>query len=166
GRTSLHLAAFSGHWQTVRQLIHYGASLDEPAGAGDTMLHWAVKKGNFEAVDELLHYGATDSLRDITNWTPLHRACYQNHEGIARLLTRNGADVNATNDANQTPIMIATGEGFVKVVDLLLKSPNIELELRNRSHRYYNCTALDMAVKAGNIHMVKRLVEKGATIDS
>jgi ankyrin repeat protein len=166
GRTSLHLAAFSGHWQTVRQLIHYGASLDEPAGAGDTMLHWAVKKGNFEAVDELLHYGATDSLRDITNWTPLHRACYQNHEGIARLLTRNGADVNATNDANQTPIMIATGEGFVKVVDLLLKSPNIELELRNWSHRYYNCTALDMAVKAGNIHMVKRLAEKGATIDS
>ncbi|KAG5654842.1 hypothetical protein KAF25_009219 [Fusarium avenaceum] len=45
-----------------------------------------------------------------------------NHEGIARLLIQNGADVNARNYASETPIMIAARAGSVKVVDLLLKN--------------------------------------------
>lgn len=166
GRTALHLAAFSGHWQAVAKLVGYGASLDEPVGAGDTMLHWAVKEENFEAVDELLRLGATVDLKGRHHWTTLHEACSQKHDGIARLLIQNGADVNATDWTNETPIMVAIRKGSSKVVDLLLRSPNVELEHRNRLYPYSDCTALGMAVKEGNIDIVKMLVEKGAIIDS
>lgn len=166
GRTALHLAAFSGHWDIVAVLVRYGANLDESAGAGDSLLHWAVVQEDFEAVDELLRLGATVSVTDRNGWTPLHIASFLNEKDIARPLIQNGADVNATAEINETPIMMAISRGSVKVVDLLLKIPNIELEHRSRRYLHSNCTALGMAVTEGNIDIVRKLVIKGTTIDS
>ena len=82
------------------------AATPEPptAKAPDISITQAAETGNIEAIRQHLAAGADVN----TMAASLHRAAYGSHKEIAELLITNGVDVNAKNDAAETPLHLAT----------------------------------------------------------
>ena len=74
-------------------------------GCGKSDDIWtAAEEGNVEAVKEYLAIGVNVDERDESyGGTPLHFAAYSGSE-VVELLIANGADVNAKNQADATPL--------------------------------------------------------------
>ncbi len=92
GRTALHIAALRGYLEIVKLLIAYGSDVN--ARIEDTMttpLHMAVE-------------GPTRlSLEPWESW----ELRYNNKMELIRLLVIRGANVNAKNNLNMTPLDVA-----------------------------------------------------------
>ena len=52
------------------------------------------------------------------------------NEKVCNALLTLGADPNATNKISKTPLIYAAAEGHVKVLEVLVKCPNIDLEAK------------------------------------
>ena len=86
-------------------------------------LHQAARRGDLERVRELLDAGADANQYDELGATPLHDAAWAGHAGVARLLIRHGADVNARHkEAGSTPLHYAVLMNRREVVDVLLEA--------------------------------------------
>ena len=51
--------------------------------------------------------------------TPLHLACRQGHEAVARVLLEKGAPAEVTNDAGETPLSLAELNGNETLASLV-----------------------------------------------
>lgn len=83
---------------------------------------WATGEGKAELVEEILQSNPNvHSAVDSDGYTPLHRACYNNHVDIARLLIKHGADVNARTQYGWTPLHSAVKWSNADAAALLLQ---------------------------------------------
>ena len=90
------------------------AKAPEPpsAKAPDISITQAAETGNIEAIKQHLAAGA-----DVNTMTAsLHRAAYNKHKEIIELLITNGVDVNAKNDAAETPLHLATTKEIAELL--------------------------------------------------
>jgi hypothetical protein len=71
-------------------------------------IHQAAAQGDNQAIRAHLYYGILLDERDQAGNTALHHAARAGHKDTAVLLAARGADVNAANDAGQTPLAMAT----------------------------------------------------------
>ena len=62
-----------------------------------------------------------DLLDDNTGLAPLHHAVAQGHEKLVEKLMRAGADLNITDPAGMTPLMLAAQEGLVDILAALIE---------------------------------------------
>ncbi|KAI0188936.1 ankyrin repeat-containing domain protein, partial [Xylaria flabelliformis] len=95
-----------------QQLRLNRAYVDSADAFGRSPLHWAVITGNVNAVEALIEYGASTTCVDKQQMTPLH-AVFLAPSSVqvqcGRLLVDAGADVNALDAWERTPIRIAAG---------------------------------------------------------
>lgn len=122
GKTPLHLAVTHGQYQTVKYLVEHGADVNlrdsaTPANyhsalerkllqqvAGATPLHYAAKSRHVEIVRYLLSRHADINAGSRYGNSPLHFAYFtENNNAMRELLVASGADVNARNNANDSP---------------------------------------------------------------
>ena len=121
--------------EVLQTLIADGADLYQTApyyGQAKSALDWIVEQPA-EALRAVLDTGAVDiNRKDDEGNTLLHKVCAYNvnydQEAArqlyrkAKLLLDAGADVNSTNDADQTPMMLAAQDNLkAKTVELLVK---------------------------------------------
>ena len=92
--------------------------------------------------------------------TPLFIACSWGNVGEARLLLRNGAEVNRANKNGATPLYVACREGHVDAVRLLLDY-GAEVDRANQN----GWTPLLIACWNGHVDAVRLLLDKGAEVD-
>ena len=82
------------------------------AEAPDISITQAAETGDIEAIKQHLAAGA-----DVNTMTAsLHRAAYNKHKEIIELLIANGVDVNAKNDAAETPLHLATTKEIAELL--------------------------------------------------
>ncbi len=91
GETPLMNAATNGHFKIVEQLLRKGAKIDKTESIGWTALHWAAacECGN-----------ACDCEQDVC---PAQKSCVE----AAKILIKNGADIDARDAGYRTPEQIA-----------------------------------------------------------
>ena len=90
---------------TIAAVVLVGCGPPEPP---DISIHKAVSKENVGAIKQHLAAGTDVNAKDDSlGWTPLHYAATLGNRQITKLLISKGADVNAINDVNQTPLDIA-----------------------------------------------------------
>ncbi|CAG0903573.1 unnamed protein product, partial [Cyprideis torosa] len=123
-----------------------------------TWLHlFALLPGYHPVVKLLLHHGADPkAVTRPLNLTPLHMAATRE---TATLLIENGAEVNARDSLDQTPLHLATRDGHHSIVDLLLAhgaDPNIRDEDKQ--------TPLQSATRRGHQSIVDLLLAHGADV--
>lgn len=82
------------------------------------------------------------------------------NSSVVALLMQRGFDPNSRDESGQTAMTLAAREGAVRVLDLLLQHPRIELNAHNRAGE----TALMMAALKGRSDMARRMIEQGASV--
>lgn len=133
GMTPLLLAAQSGHFDIVRQLINAGADYEARGRDGRGVLHWAARAGNVDAVKWLLEKGCDVEIRNKDGYTPLHTAAALGDVALIKLLVDLGAQLETRNNAGHTPLlscilMLASRPGNRDAVMWLAEKSNVDAE--------------------------------------
>ena len=121
GMTPLHVAAGRNRYPAVvAELVEGGADLNARDRHGNTPLHASRRNGNPAVPLLLLELGADPVLVNDSGQVANPMDCsYWNTEGFARVATAEvtaaclaaGADVNARDEAEYTPLLLALGGG-------------------------------------------------------
>ncbi|KAI8118684.1 Ankyrin repeat domain-containing protein 49 [Lucilia cuprina] len=93
-----------------------------PQASIERMILWAVNENKLSEVKEILRLDP-EAVTAIDNdgYTPLHRACYNNFEDIAKLLIQYKADPNAKTNMGWTPLHSACKWSNAQCALLLLQ---------------------------------------------
>ncbi|KAI9777384.1 MAG: hypothetical protein M1839_008897 [Geoglossum umbratile] len=160
GFYELQIAASFGLTEVVQLLLQRGADVDARDNSGGTPLYRAAENGHDAVVRLLLENGANVDMKDVVSgYGAIHRTALMGHTEVARLLLERGADVNAKCKDNNTPLVLAIGDGHEPVMRLLLeKGANVEMKDSDGD------PPLHSAAYHGNEAMVQLLVEKGADV--
>jgi cytohesin len=182
GLTPLHCAAREGHKEIVELLLAHGADVNiGGVWYNRTSAEFAMRRNHTEIVhllvskgadisplqlalymkDEakarsLIEGGADVSRRTPNGTTPLDRAVDAGLKDIAELLIAKGADVNAKNNFNWTPLHSAV-YGYMDIVELLI-TEGANVNARDGGSR----TPLWYAKRQGNNEIVELLRKHGA----
>jgi hypothetical protein len=92
--------------------------------------------------------------------TLLHLVSYMGNSNLARILVRRGADVNAKDSRDGTPLCYAVSRNQIKVVKLLIR---LGADVNTTCNQ--NITPLHLATKNGYTGIVKALIQADADID-
>ncbi len=94
---------------------------------------------------------------DKGGYTPLARAIYRGHSGVAKHLIQAHSDLKTRTREGNNLLMLAVLSGKPEVLQLVLhKGPNVN------ERNQHGDTALMLAASAGNQAMVERLIQAGA----
>lgn len=124
GTTPLMRAADTGVDQVVSMLITQGADIGARSNTGATAVHYAASRGRNNVLAELLsHDVGVRCLRifDDDHNTPLHCATMSGRHDSLSILLVAGADLEAKDCGNVTPLYRAAQEGYVECVEYLLQ---------------------------------------------
>eukprot|EP00435_Cladocopium_sp_Y103_P035713 s837_g9.t1 len=156
GKTPLYHAADRGHVEPMRLLLEAGADIDAPSGEV-APLHIAAFRGHLEAVRFLVQNGAQKDLADAGGSTPLTLALYGGDVAIARFLVEEGASTSEI-VAHWKLLIDAAGSGDADMVHFLL-----QIGCDKDKANDWGETPLHAAAAEGHLHIVRFLVESGAS---
>lgn len=157
GGTPYSAAVERGHTTVVASLRSHGGK--ETPMSRSAPLRIAAQKGLLREVQEILQQhpewaGAHDDLHR----TALHLAAGSSLP-IVELLLRHGADVNARDYGDNTPLHVAAAEGKLEIV-LALLAKQADLRAVNRQR----VTPLLNAASHGSVPVVQALLAAGADL--
>ena len=113
GRTPLHLAVGNGHKEIAELLIAKGAEVNAKMEDDRTPLDWAIEFKHTEIADLLRkHGGKHGTIHGVARGGDI--------EAVKEFLAA-GADVNAKNAIDETPLDLAIENDKTELADLLLK---------------------------------------------
>ena len=119
---SIHVAAYTGNIEAVKQHLAAGTDVNAKASRGWTPLHSVATK---EIAELLITKGADVNAKDKIGGTPLHLATYSGQEEIVELLITSGANMNAKIEVGkwkgQTSLSLAIQNNQTETADLLRK---------------------------------------------
>lgn len=141
GNTALHLKVRSGARVMVKTLLDHGANINAVNDHGDTPLHLAANGifwdlyTQYSLVDTLLmnykYESPNISIKNKDGDTPLHIAARAGHKQSVRSLIQKGASAHILNNAENSPVWVASEQGHVEIFYELLTNIN---EVSNLLH--------------------------------
>lgn len=74
--------------------------------SGRTLFLEAVEFERFDVAKLLFNLGSNINQQTVKNYSPQHAACRRQHYELIKFLVDNGANVDALDSDDQTPLMI------------------------------------------------------------
>ena len=116
-----------------------------------------MNAGSHDRAIELIRSGSVTRLRDSDANTPLHITARMDHEKLTEeLLKLPGIELNPTNKANKTPVMLAAENGYIESVKQLIGA-GADPRLATPE----GSSAITLAAEAGNTPIVDYLKTLG-----
>ena len=191
GLTPLHQAAARGNLDMVKELVQAGAEVNAVAENGRTPVFYAAARGKASVVKYLLEEKKAEiNLADKDGLTPLHCAAASGNASLVKFLVARKANFAAT--ANDGTTVLMSGAKFPDIVKFLAeKMPSVNGvdkdgnsvmhlcaetadEETVRKLLYYSAredlpnrkgeTPILLAARAGNLDMVKRLLNMNVKV--
>uniref|UniRef100_A0A8B9N7N8 Ankyrin repeat protein n=1 Tax=Accipiter nisus TaxID=211598 RepID=A0A8B9N7N8_9AVES len=128
-RNFLHMAALKDESSLAKMLLKAGASTDGKDERGQTALSYAVSQGSENTAKVLLEAGAT---------------VQKNLHGIVAALIDRGTDINAYNEMQYTPLLLACETSKAESAEVLIEK-GADFSIKTPA----SDTALHLAVQAG-----------------
>lgn len=170
GNSALSLSIKSKHNAISELLIKEAANSNFHNFDTSTPYFLAVSSGNSNVVKLLLEHGVNPVQFNAEGYSALHLAIAQKHIEVARLilaydkdhelLNYKGFSSNAVRTSIDTPLIHAASRGNGGAVDLLLRQPEIELDIVNAR----GDSALSIAIKHKRYAVAEKLLRAGASI--
>jgi ankyrin repeat protein len=123
GNSLLILAVQKGNNELVSFLLAHRARVRVRNQHGDTPLMFAALKGNIEIAKLLVAAGAEVNH---AGWTPLTYAAFEGHHQVVDFLIKQGAEVDARAPNQATALMLASRNGHLETVKILVPGAGIE----------------------------------------
>ena len=121
GHTPLTCACRHGRKKVVEELISIGADVNKPMNYGHSGVFLATLFQHKDIVKLLVKAGAElDGYSIQFQACPLHIACSNGDIDTVDALLEGQCDINAIQDKGQTPLYVASGLGFMNIVDVLI----------------------------------------------
>jgi uncharacterized protein len=156
-----HAARF-GHLAEVQRLVGHDPGLlnARREGRGSTPLMLACHGGRVGVVRWLVDQGVAINEQDDGGVNALEEACRDGGPPVVRLLLERGADPTIADRWGQTPWIVASCNGYVEVVRVLLGHPRVRTAINHRDGE--GKTALWCACYWGRGGVARALLESGA----
>ncbi|OHT08785.1 hypothetical protein TRFO_22632 [Tritrichomonas foetus] len=159
GGTPLTGAVSANDPESVEMLLNRGAiGINDVGAIGETPLTDAIDSSNLTMVKFLLQQPSVDiNAENAAGQTPLLKAIKHSDVDIVKMiLSSPKVDVNSIPSKQQeTPLTMSLYLKKTRISNLLLESPTIEINQRNKVGR----TPLMVAIEAKNIEMTKKLLQ-------
>lgn len=161
GKTALMVAAQAASNSLCTDLVSLGADVGAKNKNGGTPLMHASVGGSLDIVNLLLREGADVNERAGNGWSALMLASAKGFSRIVKRLIQVKGEPNIRDVFGWTPLMHAVEQNRKDVIELLVSSPNGEIDNRNID----GVTALHRAAALGYIEIVRILLAVGARAD-
>jgi hypothetical protein len=147
GNTALHLAAIAGHVAVVEMLLASGANANLRDAEGWTATRHALENGHHAVLRAIVKRNSESHSLDVKvdrmDHVILHYAVSYGDEDSVLLLLKAGADPNARNWLNQTPLHLAAWRRDLMVLKHLL-DVDLDLDIED----FWGDTALEVAMSS------------------
>ena len=157
----LHRLAFFGLIEPLRIALKFGYNVNSRTRKGETALHFAAKRNEGEMGQVLIEVGADIEAEDYSlSERPVHAAAQAGSVNLMTILLKKGANLEAINVRNETPLAIAISQEHVEVVKILLdyNSPINTLDSLGLS-------PISRAALTGNEQIMGLLIQSNANIN-
>lgn len=146
---------------TVEVLLNGGANIDQRDERNNTALRLAAVYGHDKAFEVLLKSDTDINVPDEEGFTLLHDAACGGATKVVHMVLNAGAKLDPQSQQSLwTPLIMASGNGFVDVVQVLVEA-GASLNAMDNEGR----TALHAAAKGKHQKVYQLLLEKGADPD-
>jgi ankyrin repeat protein len=153
----LYYAAKFGFRHLAEHLIAgHPDHINARGGFDETPMHAAARAGHINILSLLLEHGVDVDVRNRNGETPLLKASWFGKREAGWYLIDRGADINAPDWRNFTPVFVAF-KGHVQSARMLLERGAV-IDIRNQ----YGETPLHQALRWGEIELVRLFLEHGA----
>ncbi|XP_048503134.1 uncharacterized protein LOC104895928 [Beta vulgaris subsp. vulgaris] len=178
----VHFAALSGHLDIARFVIDNGADIDVVNYLGETALHLAaIDINGTEVAKMLVVHGADVNAKDkfvynahVVWWlilenlsqfgnTPMHRAASTGNLELCKFLIQYGAEIDALDRSEITPLMVAALANHKEVALYLTRSGAIWAGLNEAEEGYM--TVLERCSEDVTDAILETLKEMGMIVD-
>ena len=155
---SLYRAVQTGDLDQVKRHIYWETDVSQPDAEGDYPLHVAARDGRVRIARALVEDGADPGALNGADHTALRVALGHGKTQVAQMLIEHGAALDA--QAMLAELVLA-GISDRDSFELLLRR-GVDLSRRDPTGR----TLLHLAIDAGHLSTVARLVELGADVSA
>jgi|GEM_PF-2225281 len=158
-RTALIYASWNGQNEAASLLLAAGANIQMQDRYDNNAMDYAAGRGLLETVDFLLKRTRTADTGRATEYARLILAAMTNNPDA--IPQGSLSTINRISPEDQTPLMIAAGNGLLEIAEILIKR-GADVNLPNRQGQ----TALHWAAWNDRYDMMAMLVAKGAKVDA
>ena len=161
GATALHIACVEGNTDAIIKLLGVpGVDKDAQDDYGVTPVYDAASWGYSDIVSILAGAGADIEIPEYDGATPVHDAASYGYTETVKTLAGLGAILEAAGGPEMdTPLATAAYHGYMDVVEYLVEQ-GVDLNMRDRDNK----TALFWAIWSNYPHVIRVLMENGATV--
>ncbi|XP_058459841.1 transient receptor potential cation channel subfamily A member 1 isoform X2 [Malaya genurostris] len=126
GNVPLHSAVHGGDIKAVELCLKSGAKISTQQHDLSTPVHLAAAQGAIEIVKLMFVMQPQEKkismhCTDIQKMTPLHCAAMFDHPEIVDYLVHEGADINALDKENRSPLLLSASRGGWRTVMVLIR---------------------------------------------
>uniref|UniRef100_A0A8K9UQD7 Transient receptor potential cation channel, subfamily A, member 1b n=1 Tax=Oncorhynchus mykiss TaxID=8022 RepID=A0A8K9UQD7_ONCMY len=182
GASLVHHAAGAGNIPVIRFIcsITHRDEWNLYDDEGSMPLHWAVERNQPESCRALLELGVEPNVLNKALMSPLHLAVSHQHNHLVKLLLSHyKTESNLEGCLGNTPVMLACSINNTEALSILVSihtdmcpvSGCKREEMGHSIEEHINvldksCSSpLHMAVRGGNVDVIKFCIQKGAKID-
>ena len=146
----------------VNYLLQHGAHVDWKDGEGNPLLVNAVRFGFVDVTTVLLDHKADPNQTNLSHWTPLMYAAWDDSAEIANVLIKHSARIDAVDNAGLTPLAIACQNAKIKAAEALV-SAGADVNAAVAKGGY---TPLMLAALSGSSELATSLLGHGAKVNA
>ena len=160
GFNALGVACIANNWRLAKFLMERG-SKSEPANGQSALIAAAMGEDDTAGVQLLLRHKARVDARGAQQNTALLQACTLGNTDIIGVLLDAGADRNARDDAQSSPLLEVAAQGSIEsLMRLLQAKPDVRaIDLEGRNALHLACA------NNASPEFIKQLIQSGIASD-